>query len=75
MRLQPIAERGLLVQDQRHETDREQHEPGQTQRGRTRDEQQGHSDGADHSAIWQQLSNAHWRGIIWRRPHAGEAVG
>ncbi len=57
------------MQDQRHETDREQHEPGQTQRGRTHDEQQGHSAGADHSAIWQQLSNAHWRGIIWRRPH------
>ena len=51
-----------------HEPDREQDEADEAQRRRTHDEEQRDPAGADHSAVRQQLSDAHWRGIIWRTP-------
>ena len=68
MGLQPVADRRLLVQHERDESHTEQSEPDETQRRRTHDEEQRDPAGADHSAVRQQLSDAHWRVIIWRTP-------
>ena len=68
MGLQPVADRRLLVQHERDEPHTEQDEAGETQRRRTHDEEQRDPAGADHSAVRQQLSDAHWRVIIWRTP-------